>query len=874
MAGFGGAVKLTGESEYRKALKNITLNLKELSAETKLVTAQYANNSKSIEALTAKQGALNKQYEAQAQKVKILKDQLTSLGNAQEQNRARHEQLKETLDKETAELERIAKESGTTSEEYKKQAATVASLTSEVNKSENALNQNEATLSKMRTQLTGATTDLTKTQNELDNVEQELEDSAHNSKNFGEAIDDAGNKASNASSGGFTVLKGILADLGASAIKAALTGLKNLGGALIDIGKQALDSYADYEQLVGGVETLFGAGGMSLEEYAASVGRTVEDVRGEYEALNEAQDIVMQNASQAYQTAGMSANDYMQNVTSFSAALVSSLGGDTVAAAEAANQALTDMADNSNKMGTDIESITQAYQGFARGQYQLLDNLKLGYGGTKTEMERLLSDAQALTGVEYDINNLSDVYEAIHVIQTEIGITGTTAKEASTTISGSVNSMKSAWSNLLTGVADDGANFGELVNDFIDSILTVADNITPHIQTIIEGIATTATTLISELLPELVNMIPPILQSTLPVLLGAVQSVISSVLSVLPQVIGTVSELIPQIVSSIVTLLPQIIDAGIKILVSLIQGISAALPQLIEMLPTVIEEIVTVLTDNLDFIIDAGIELLLALTDGIINALPQLIDKIPTIITKIVEAVINNLPKIIEAGIKILTSLQKGFVDAIPQLIRKIPELITQLTTALKNNLPQLKESGKSIINSLVEGVRSLLSSVKTAGSEIFDTIVGALEKLPEKMLEVGKNITKGLWSGLKSLKNWLRDKIKSLGASVINTIKDELGIHSPSLRFKDEVGKNIARGIGVGFEEEMRNVEAQMREDMPTLDVDGVYTGAEGTTTGGIDYNSLVKAFKEALGDMTVELDDRQVGQFVKKTVTTAIYT
>jgi len=250
---------------------------------------------------------------------------------------------------------------------------------------------------------------------------------------------------------------------------------------IYQIGKAAVEAYADYEQLVGGVETLFGAGGKSLGEYAESVGKTVGEVYDEYHALLDAQDTVMKNAANAYKTAGMSANEYMETVTSFSASLLQSLGGDTQKAAEVADMALIDMADNANKMGSSMESIQNAYQGFAKQNYTMLDNLKLGYGGTKTEMERLLADAEALTGMHYDISNLSDVYAAIHAIQTEMGITGTTAKEASDTISGSIASMKAAWQNFLTGLADPDADLDQLTDNLTETVIQVAKNLLPVI---------------------------------------------------------------------------------------------------------------------------------------------------------------------------------------------------------------------------------------------------------------------------------------------------------------------------------------------------------------------------------------------------------
>lgn len=294
--------------------------------------------------------------------------------------------------------------------------------------------------------------------------------------------------------------------------------------AVAALAKSALEGYADYEQLVGGVETLFGTGGKSLEEYAASVGKTTDEVKEEYDSMMKAQETVLENADKAYKTAGMSANEYMETVTSFSASLIQSLDGDTAAAAEKANQAIIDMSDNANKMGSDIESIQNAYQGFAKQNYTMLDNLKLGYGGTKEEMQRLLEDAQAISGIEYDISSYADVTDAIHVIQEEMGIAGTTAKEASSTISGSISSMKSAWSNLVAGLGGENANISSLMKQFVDSVITVASNVVPRMKIILVNIWN----MIIHSLPTIINEIAATLKDLIPNLVDSVSASFSS----------------------------------------------------------------------------------------------------------------------------------------------------------------------------------------------------------------------------------------------------------------------------------------------------------------------------------------------------------
>lgn len=867
MAGFGGAVKLTGESEYRKALRNITQSLKEVDSELKLVSSQYDKTDRSQEALSAQADALSKKYDAQAQKVKVLEANYKALSTQAEANKSKHAALKAELDAETNKLKQIEAESGKTSTAYQEQAAKVNQLSADYTKSQAAIDSQGDALSKAKTELNNATAAMNTTEGALNELNSEMQNGADDANDLGRKAQEAGN-------GGFTVFKGMLADLASNAIQAALSGLRQLGSAIIDVGGQAIQSYADYEQLVGGIETLFGAGGQSLEEYAASVGKTVDEARGEYNRLNEAQATVMTNASQAYRSVGMSANEYMENVTSFSAALTASLGGDTVQAAISADQALRDISDNANKMGSDIDSITQAYQGFARGQYTLLDNLKLGYGGTQAEMERLLADATAISGVEYNIDNLSDVYEAIHVVQTEMGITGTTAREAASTISGSTQMVSAAWQNLLTGIADDNADFEGLVNNLIDSIMTAADNLLPRIQTTIEGLGQLASALLERLVPELINMIPPLLQSGLPILLNAVNSVLTSILSVLPQVIPIISGLIPQICSSIISLLPQVMSAGIDIILSLINGISATIPELLDMLPSIIEDTVTTLINQLPLIIETGITLLNSLIEGITLAIPQLVEMLPRLTETYINVLTNNLPSIISMGITLLVNLINGIISALPQLIQMTPRIISTTVNVLRQNMPQIIASGKLILTSLINGITSLMSNLRSAAGEIFNTVKNKLAELPSALVNIGKDLVRGLWNGINDMTSWVISKIQGFGDSVLSGIRDFFGINSPSKLFEDQVGKYLAQGIGVGFTDEMRDVTAEMQDALPTsFDVGSTVNSSGLTTTGGYDVFTLVNALEEALGGMDVVLDDVKVGKFVRKTVTDAIY-
>lgn len=403
------------------------------------------------------------------------------------------------------------------------------------------------------------------------------------------------------------------AKVGAAAVSAAATGIAVLT-------KKALNNYAEYEQLVGGVDTLFKDSSAKVQEYAAN----------------------------AYKTAGLSANEYMDTVTSFSASLLQSLGGDTAAAADMADVAITDMSDNANKMGTDMASIQNAYQGFAKQNYTMLDNLKLGYGGTKEEMQRLIDDANALNAAQgkytnYSIESYADIVSAIHDVQVEMGIYGTTADEASTTIQGSVSSMKAAWSNLLTGIADDNADFKTLIGQFVDSLVTVGENIIPRINIIIQGL----TQLITE----------------------ASQTII------------------PMAVQILLENLPSIVAAGMDLIIALVSGILDNIDMLIDCVLEMVDVIVDKLIDNLPKLIDGGIRLIAALANGLIRAIPNLVSKIPQIISSIVKGLISGIPAIFDVGKNIVEGLWNGIKNMGSWVSGKVKDFFGGIVGGVKDFL-------------------------------------------------------------------------------------------------------------------------------------------------------------------------------------------
>ena len=507
-------------------------------------------------------------------------------------------------------------------------------------------------------------------------------------------------------------------DSAGSSFGGSLVGKINGIVAAAGIGKMLASSIsagADLQQSLGGVETLFKGSA----------------------------DTVIKNAEMAYKTAGMSANQYMENVTSFSAGLLQSLGGDTERAASVADMAMTDMSDNANKMGTDMQSIQNAYQGFAKQNYTMLDNLKLGYGGTQKEMERLLADAEKFSGVEYDINNLSDVYEAIHVIQGELDITGTTAKEASSTLSGSFASMKAAFS------------------DFLGN-LSLSRDIGPSLQALME----TVSTYLRNLIPAVMNII-----KTLP---GAIWTVLSQSV---PQIVSALMDFLPKFQEGVTNRLPQLAQSAMQVVGSFATGISTRLPN----------------------ILSTGVQVLNSLVSGIMSTIPTLVESGLNALTEFINMLIANLPSVLESGKEILLNVVSGIQASLPQIVSAAGNAIASLLSGIVSHLPEILVAGIDLVVSLVAGIGNALPDIIAAGvdlvKKLWDTIINT------DWLQLGKDIIRGLINGIGSMAGALWDAAVNVAKSAFDGIKSFFGIHSPSRKMRDEVGKFIPSGIAVGIE-------------------------------------------------------------------------
>lgn len=687
-------------------------------------------------------------------------------------------------------------------------------------------------------------------------------------KNMNESMKDATNSASKMSS----VMKGI----GSSAIKVG-KGLAVAGAAaataVTALVSKSVGAFADYEQLTGGVETLFGAGGRSVEEYAQSVGKSVSDIQGKYDSLMSAQNVVLENANKAYMTAGMSANEYMDTVTGFSASLISSLGGDTNKAADYANSALVDMSDNANKMGTDMESIKNAYQGFAKQNYTMLDNLKLGYGGTQEEMKRLLSDAEKLTGQRYDISSFADITQAIHAIQTQMDITGTTAKEASTTISGSWGSLKAAFQNVLVGLTTGGDMFDQSLDALINTAVTFGQNIIPAIKGALSGVGY----LIEGLAPVIGETIPPLINDLAPTLANSAVSLISSLVNGLTQNATQFSECLSNMiivaVAGISTVVPQLLDAASKIVSNLMQGLTNSMPQIVNGAVTLIEGLVNGLVNNIPLLIMGAVQLVASLANGLIANLPRIIDAGVNLITGIVSASYSMMPQIIQNGMQLVVNLAVGLVRAIPQLIAALPRITGAIVKGFKS--VNWFDLGLQLIKSIWEGIKSIGSEMWNGVKEKTSELWGGVKNVvSEKLNNIkstydahGRGLKGATFAAIEGVKEYYRtgyDAINQLTGGKLGEIINAVGEKMEVVKSKfGEAFGNVKNTVMTIFENIKNGIVEKITAAVDT--VKNVFTKISDTVSSVWDkIKSLLKAPKIVqTGTVTVMGVDTPIPKF-----------
>ena len=616
------------------------------------------------------------------------------------------------------------------------------------------------------------------------------------------------------------------------------------------IGKalgSAISEGANLEQSLGGIETLF----------------------------KDSADKVKANAANAYRTAGMSANDYMELTTSFSASLLSSLSNDTSKAADVADMAMTDMSDNANKMGTNMEDIKNAYQGFAKQNYTMLDNLKLGYGGTKTEMERLLTDAQKITGIKYDINNLSDVYSAIHVIQGQLDITGTTAKEAATTISGSFASMKAAAKNVMGEIAlgmDVGPALQALgettITFFVGNLLPAVGNVLSALPDVIAGI----TSIITRSMYMASNNMGAIVKQGGQIVLGLAAAILEQA----PFLIEEVLYLVASIAQTLINM--DWSAVGQQIISELSWSINSAALQILGIEGN---RLVTYLSDaisnQLPQLLNKGVEIVTNLANGILQNLPVIITMAETIIASFTGAILPALPMLLESGGQLIMNLASGIIKNLPQIAIVAAQAIAKITATIGQNLPQILQSGLEIIGKLAAG---LVRGIPTLIGQIPQIISGIRSAFSNvDWGTIGHNIIKGMANGLRNAGHMLWEAVKGVLGSFKDNVLSFFGIHSPS-RWGIYVGEMIDTGFAKGIIGELPSITSAVSklQDIATspfsnanlnYDLQGT---ANSSRTSGIETASRLDTLIALLRAIIAIIDGKPSGDVSERELIRAL--
>lgn len=601
---------------------------------------------------------------------------------------------------------------------------------------------------------------------------------------------------------------GIKNKLGAAA-KAGVAAVAAVGTATIAIGKTALDAYSNYEQLVGGIDTLFKSSSAKMQQYAAN----------------------------AYQTAGVSANRYMEISTSFAAALISSLGGNTEAAADMANTAITDMSDNANKMGTSLETVQEAYMSLSRGNYEMLDSLKLGYGGTKSELERLLSDAEEFSAAQgkvrdFSVDSYSDIVEAIHVVQDEMGITGTTAEEAATTIEGSINMMKASWDNWLAGLGDEDADMGALTDQLVQSVVTAGENIIPRFGQIMSNLVTTVTTYAPQV--------------------GA--AIMSGISQLDFTSIGqTASDIILMLVDGIVQNLPMLASAALQIVMALSQGFIANGPQILASLGQLLLQLANFIIQNVPNILNAAVQFFGMLIQGIAQIAPTIIVTFVSLLGQLIAQVISWAAQMLGQAISAGAQFLSGLAGQISQVPGRVAEFLGQ------------------VISRIGSWVGEMASSAARAASQFASSLINGLASIPGRVASIGSNIIQGIVNGVTDAAGKLIDAVKGAVGDAIEGAKNLLGIHSPSRVFR-EIGQYTMQGAALGVDDDAdllsKSTDNAMRGMISTaqdIAVPGV-----GNVAGGESavINWLAENLPAIIAEFTPVMGESEFGRKARKAV------
>lgn len=850
MTSFGGAVKLTGESEYRAALRNITQNLKEVSSELKLVSSQYDKNDTSIEALTAKQTALTHRLEEQKSKLSVLREQYERMGSEYQENKEKHEQLISSYSREKSELERIGRELGTTSPEYKQQAEVVEKLKEQVEKSTLANDQNERSMSRMRTAMNNAQTDINKTSSEIKDLESQMGKSANSSGKLGESVEDAGEKARNAE-GGFTVLKGAIANLAGSVVQSAINGVQSLAGEAIS----SSDALKKFEST------------MSFASYDDSTIAKAKDDMKTY-----ADQTVYDLDTVANTTAQLAANG-IQDYTGLTQAAgnLNAVAGGNADTFKSVAMVLTQTAGAGKLTTENWNQLADAIPG-ASGKLQEALQQNGAYTGN-------FRDAMAEGQITADEFN-----QAIM----DLGFTDAAQQAATSTetFEGAAGNFKAAVTDGLMQIYDTIGS--ENVTDFIN---TVSDGVSAIVPVIKDGVSW-----LKDNLPTIAPMLAGIAAALGTIMVAQkVEALVTAFKSwktategmtiaqrllnaaQLASPIGLVIGLVAGLVAAIVVLW-NTNDGFRNAVTTAWQGIQEFVGNAIQAiggffsnLGTTISQLPQMFSDWLSNVITTVTGWVSSMASNAASAGSQFVSNVINFVQNLPANVASFLGNVISNVVGWASSMASNAVSAGSKFITNIIKFVSQLPGRIVAFLTK-------IISSLGAWAGQMASKGAEGARRMFTSVVDGLASLPGRILSIGSDIVHGIWNGISGAAGWLADKVSGFASGILDGMKNALGIHSPSRLFRDQVGKYIAQGIGEGFESEMGNVTRQMQDAMPdasAFSVDGTMTSAAyqsgGAGFGG--YDGIVGAVVEALGRVHIVLDDEVAGKFVERTVTNAIY-
>lgn len=839
MAGFGGAVKLTGESEYRKALKQINLDLKEVDSELKVVTSQYDKNDKSQAALTAQSEALTKKLEAEAKKIGVLKDNYAAMSKSAEENKQKHQALKTELEGAVKELEKIEKESGKTSAEYKLQASYVSGLTQDYTKSTKAIDDQEQALSKARTEINKSTTEYNNTKKALDNLDKGLDESADSSKQLGKDVKESGDNADKAAKGGFTVLKGALANLAAEAIKAIPAALVN---GLKEVASAAAKAAVDVSSLGDSIAKQSRNANMSIEGYQEwsyileRNGATIDGVKNAMLKLEKASE----ENNAAFQELGITQEQLatMSPEETFNATIaalqnVSDEGRRTVLASQLLGKSFgTDLGTLLNSSAEDTEALREKVH----------------------ELGMVMSE-EAVSNSEKFTDSLGDLKGTLNGLKNNI------VAEFLPSLTGVMDGLTDVFSGRdteggLKKITDGVNDFSKKLNEVAPRFLSLASNIISSLLSTLSTIAPMLIQTVGQIIAQTLPQISVFLREGLPVIIQAIESTLSALMEVIPEILPIIFDAVSLLITDLCGWLSE--EGNVSTLLSgLLALVTQLTMKLADFLPIILPAVFQVIAEIADFLTKP-------------ENLELLINSLLYTVGALIVALANSIPNFINILKNLVTNILSGFGKFGENIKNAFSTLVNWVKSGLSNWFSNVKQMIVNAAQNYLNKVNEFKGKIREFVTNIFNTI----KELPQKVVEIGKNLITGLWNGVQDKISWIKTKISELGQTVLNSIKSIFGIASPSKKTK-QFGKYLAEGLGLGFTQEMREVREDINDALPDFSAVNAKTDSKSLkTTGGLDYYTMVNAFKEALSSVDVELDDQKVGKFVKKTVSDAIYT